>query len=154
MPSQRDNALGRNVDICFCLWCSVRTVQALRDSEGRLTSTVSSSLTTPGYRSVRSFLRAFLARGSRALLAVMSKEKILQLEPSSCNAPHRQHMCSLRWVLRRARTFLVPLYSVQMDSSISTTSPKEYGNGGPEAMAEATADRKKSIAKARSGSSG
>ena len=40
---------------------------------------------TPGCRRVRSFLRAFLASGRRdlLLLAVMSKEKMLQLEPSS-----------------------------------------------------------------------
>lgn len=39
---------------------------------------------TPGCRSVRSFLRAFLARGSADRLAGMSKEKMLQSEPSSC----------------------------------------------------------------------
>lgn len=47
------------------------------------TSTVSSTLITPGCRKVRSFLRAFLARGSRDLLAVISKENMLQFEPSS-----------------------------------------------------------------------
>lgn len=41
---------------------------------------------TPGWRKVRSFLRAFFARGSRDLFAVMSKEKMLQFEPSSCGA--------------------------------------------------------------------
>lgn len=48
------------------------------------TSTVSSTLTTPGCRIVRSFFNAFLARGSRDLFAVMSNAKMLQLEPSSC----------------------------------------------------------------------
>ena len=38
---------------------------------------------TPGCRSVRSFLRAFLARGSADRLVEMSKEKMLQSEPSS-----------------------------------------------------------------------
>lgn len=42
-------------------------------------------------------------------------------------------------------TLLVPLYSVQIDSSISTLSPKLYGKGGPCAMAEATADLRKFI---------
>lgn len=43
------------------------------------------------------------------------------------------------------RTLLVPLYRVQIDSSISTLSPNEYGKGGPLAMADATADLRKSI---------
>lgn len=34
---------------------------------------------------VRSFFSAFLASGSTDLLAVTSKEKMLQLEPSSCS---------------------------------------------------------------------
>lgn len=42
-------------------------------------------------------------------------------------------------------TLLVPLCSVQIDSSMSTLSPNEYGKGGPFAMAEATADFKKSM---------
>lgn len=50
-----------------------------------LTSTVSSTLITPGCRNVRSFLTAFLAKGNRDLFAVTSKENILQLEPSSYN---------------------------------------------------------------------
>lgn len=49
----------------------------------RPTSTVSKTLMTPGCRSVRSFLRAFLASGRAARFAVMSKENMLQLEPSS-----------------------------------------------------------------------
>lgn len=36
-----------------------------------------------------------------------------------------------------------------MDSSISTRSPNVYGNGGPEAIAEATADLRKSMAAQR-----
>jgi hypothetical protein len=47
------------------------------------TSTVSKTLITPGWRRVLNFLRAFLARGSRDLFAVMSKEKMLQVDPSS-----------------------------------------------------------------------
>ena len=47
------------------------------------TSTVSRTLITPGCRSVRSFLRAFFARGRRDRLAVISNEKMLQLDPSS-----------------------------------------------------------------------
>lgn len=47
------------------------------------TSTVSSTLITPGCRKVRSFFRAFFARGNRARLAVMSKENMLQFDPSS-----------------------------------------------------------------------
>lgn len=48
------------------------------------TSTASSIFITPGCRSVRSFLRAFLASGNRDLvLGLISKEKMLQLEPSS-----------------------------------------------------------------------
>lgn len=35
---------------------------------------------------MRSFFSAFFASGSRDLLAVMSKEKMLQFEPSSCGA--------------------------------------------------------------------
>lgn len=50
------------------------------------TSTVSKTLITPGWRNVRSFFSAFFASGSRDLFAVMSKEKILQSDPSSCGA--------------------------------------------------------------------
>ena len=46
-------------------------------------STVSRTLTTPGWRRVRNFRSALRARGSRDLFAVMSKEKMLHLEPSS-----------------------------------------------------------------------
>lgn len=50
---------------------------------GSHTSTVSSTLMTPGCRSVLSFFKAFLARGRRDLLAAMSNVKMLQSEPSS-----------------------------------------------------------------------
>lgn len=43
-------------------------------------------------------------------------------------------------------TRLVPLYRVHMDWSTSTTSPNEYGNAGPFAIADATADFRKSMA--------
>jgi hypothetical protein len=52
------------------------------------TSTVSNTLTTPGCLRVRSFLTAFLASGRRDLLAMTSKEKILQCEPSSYGLPN------------------------------------------------------------------
>jgi hypothetical protein len=47
------------------------------------TSCVSRTLTTPGCRRVRSFRSALRARGNRDLFAVMSKEKMLHLDPSS-----------------------------------------------------------------------
>jgi hypothetical protein len=43
-------------------------------------------------------------------------------------------------------TRFVPLYKVQMDSSMSTRSPKVYPNAGPLEMADATADLRKSMA--------
>lgn len=42
-------------------------------------------------------------------------------------------------------TRFVPLLRVHIDSSMSTLSPNEYGNGGPPAIADATADLRKSI---------
>lgn len=60
-----------------------------------------------------------------------------------------RHMAVGRWGMAHGElgnTFFVPLCRVQMDSSMSTRSPKEYGKGGPEAMAEATADLRKSMA--------
>lgn len=53
----------------------------------RRTSTVSKTFTMPGWRSVRNFRNAFFASGSRDLLALTSKEKMLHLEPSSCARP-------------------------------------------------------------------
>lgn len=102
---------------------------------------------TPGCRRVLSFLSAFLASGRRDLLDVISKEKMLQLDPSSWRryrSQHRTRACPAAY--QGPYTFLVPLCRVQMDSSMSTRSPKEYGKGGPEAMAEATADFRKSMA--------
>lgn len=82
MPAQGDDALGCDVDVRFGLprvsMCHPRTSNMFP-----LTSTVSRTLMTPGWRRVRDFLRAFLARGSLDLLAVMSKEKMLQGELSS-----------------------------------------------------------------------
>jgi hypothetical protein len=52
-------------------------------SPANYTSTVSSTLITPGCRNVRSFFTAFLAIGRRDLFAVTSKENILQFDPSS-----------------------------------------------------------------------
>lgn len=46
---------------------------------------------------------------------------------------------------RDHRTRFVPLCSVQIESPISTRSPSEKGNELPFAMAEATADLRKSI---------
>jgi hypothetical protein len=43
-------------------------------------------------------------------------------------------------------TRFVPLYKVQMDSSMSTRSPKVYPNAGPLEMADAMADLRKSMA--------
>lgn len=75
---------------------------------------------TPGWRNVRNFFKAFFANGRRALLAATSKEKMLQLDPSS--------YARVRALRRDAEglngTFLVPLFSVQIDSSMSTRSPK------------------------------
>ena len=42
-------------------------------------------------------------------------------------------------------TLLVPSCSDHIDCSRSSLSPKEYGNGGPLDIAEATADLRKSI---------
>lgn len=94
---------------------------------------------------VRSFFSAFFASGSRDLLAVMSKEKMLQFEPSSCGACQDLVRLAQR-VVYLVHTRLVPLCRVHMDWSTSTTSPKEYGNAGPFAIADATADFRKSMA--------
>ena len=60
------------------------SVLFLREScMSKPTSMVSITLIMPGCRSVLSFLTAFLAKGRRDLLALMSMEKMLQLEPSS-----------------------------------------------------------------------
>lgn len=54
-------------------------------------------------------------------------------------------MFSLMYVFQELRTLRVPLCKVQIDWSISTRSPKVYGNAGPFAI-EATADLRKSMA--------
>lgn len=46
---------------------------------------------------------------------------------------------------RKYRTRFVPLWSVQIESPMSTLSPSENGNELPFAMADATADLRKSI---------
>jgi hypothetical protein len=83
MPSQRNQPLCRNINVAFCLiHCHYI---ALHGSPSTFyTSTVSSTLITPGCRNVRSFFTAFLAIGRRDLFAVTSKENILQFDPSSC----------------------------------------------------------------------
>lgn len=106
---------------------------------------MSKTLITPGWRNVRSFFSAFFASGSRDLFAVMSKEKMLQFDPSSCGAC--QVLCSPRAkVVYLVHTRFVPLCRVHMDWSTSTMSPNEYGNAGPLAIADATADFRKSMA--------
>lgn len=68
-----------------------------------------------------------------------------------CYTWNRPPVCGLadcRWKTARRRgqrTRFVPLLSVHTDSSMSTLSPNEYGNGGPVAIADATADLRKSI---------
>ena len=74
----RSVAMYRNVSVYSALVIVLAQYQP-----GFRTSTVSSTLITPGCRNVRSFLSAFRARGRRALLAFMSNENILQFEPSS-----------------------------------------------------------------------
>lgn len=83
MPSQRHQTLGRNVYVCVGLPLEASVAIRVAWAVSSSTSTVSSTLITPGCRSVRSFLRAFLARGRRERLVVMSKEKMLQFDPSS-----------------------------------------------------------------------
>lgn len=99
------------------------------------------TLITPGCRNVRNFLAAFLAKGSRDLLVLMSKLKTQQGEPSSyilSGTPTH--------VFENVRhTFLVPLCSAQIDSPTSILSPSVTGNELDLAMAEATADLRKSI---------
>lgn len=84
VPPQRYKTFGRDVDVCVGLDTMDQPCVASKQAVPRYTSTVSKTLMTPGCRSVRSFFRAFFARGSWYLLAVMSKEKMLQFEPSSC----------------------------------------------------------------------
>src|SRR5438045_2775617 len=96
MPLQRHHSFSRDINVGVGLCFIFRRFELIlaRDAGQRVlfkcfhllakrTSTVSSTLITPGWRSVRSFFTAFLARGSLARLAVTSKEKMLQFEPSS-----------------------------------------------------------------------
>lgn len=81
MPFERGYSLCSNINECFRLLAPLESIW--QTFPLLHTSTVSSTFITPGCLSVRSFLTAFRARGSRDLLALMSKEKMLQLEPSS-----------------------------------------------------------------------
>ncbi len=135
MPPQGHESLGGNVDVRVGLGNVESARGHLRDgatsvgSSGR-TSTVSSTLTTPGCRSVRSFFSAFLARGSRALLAATSNENMLQFEPSSCGQRQpdgggaARPCCRAAAARESALTRRVPLYMVQTDWSKSTRSPQ------------------------------
>ena len=80
VPAQRRQPLSRNVDVGLGL--SLLSSCLFRDPCVP-TSCVSRTLTTPGCRRVRSFRSALRARGNRDLFAVMSKEKMLHLDPSS-----------------------------------------------------------------------
>lgn len=108
----------------------------------RSTSTVSKTFTTPGWRRVRNLRSAFRARGNRDLFADTSKENILHLDPSSWNV---ELVTRLDVQGSLGHTRFVPLYKVQIESSISTRSPKVYPNAGPLDMADATADLRKSM---------
>jgi hypothetical protein len=70
----------------------------------------------------------------------MSKEKMLHFELSSCMASASSVFTHTQDIPTR----LVPLWSVHIDWSMSTRSPKVYGNAGPFDI-EATADFKKSM---------
>jgi len=59
------------------------------------TSTVSNTFITPGCRIVRSFFSAFRARGRADRFVMMSKEKMLQFEPSSCHGQRKSANASL-----------------------------------------------------------
>jgi hypothetical protein len=86
VPPQRHHALRRDVDVRIRLFSNMSASAGSPTIGGRRTSAVSNTLMTPGCRSVRSFFRAFLARGRADRLAETSKEKMLQFEPSSCGA--------------------------------------------------------------------
>lgn len=96
---------------------------------------------TPGCRNVRSFRAAFLAKGRRALLELTSKVKRQHGVLSSCHQTlNENHVCE-----RRMCTFLTPLCTVQMDSPASILSPIVTGKELDFAMADATADLRKSM---------
>lgn len=90
---------GTNRSVAMYMYVSVCKI-AQHASLSRLcssipTSTVSKTLITPGCRRVRSLRRAFRARGRRDLFAVMSKEKTLHFEPSSCHSisQYAEYVC-------------------------------------------------------------
>ena len=83
MPAQRHQSLCRNVDVGVGLAKALALSLSFSTVEGLHASTVSSTLITPGWRSVRNFLSAFFARASRDLFATQSKAKMLQFELSS-----------------------------------------------------------------------
>jgi len=72
-------AMYMKLSVC---WIFVR-LSKQSDLSSYPTSTVSSTFITPGWRNVRSFLTAFRASGRRDLLALISKENMLQFDPSS-----------------------------------------------------------------------
>ena len=80
VPAQRRQPLSCDVDVGLRL-----SLLSSYPCRGPCvpTSCVSRTLTTPGCRRVRNFRSALRARGSRDLFAVMSKEKMLHLDPSS-----------------------------------------------------------------------
>lgn len=95
----------------------------------------------PGCRRVRNLRRAFLASGRRDLFFCRSKVNIEQDDPSSWY--HDQHKTPVsNWF---PLTLFVALCNVQIDSSLSSRSPRVYGKELPFAIAEATADFRKSI---------
>lgn len=84
VPSQRHETFSRDIDIGIGLGTVISYGSPLVEVVAKDTSTVSNTLMTPGCRSVRSFFSAFFARDSCDLWAVMSKENMLQFDPSSC----------------------------------------------------------------------
>ena len=77
---------GTSLSVAIYMYVSVYSMINIKfsaSSPANRTSTVSSTFITPGWRSVRSFLSAFLAIGKRDLFAVTSKENMLQFDPSS-----------------------------------------------------------------------
>lgn len=94
---------------------------------------------TPGCRSVRNFRAAFFANGSRDLFEFTSKVNKEHEALSSCVDS------ALVLQPQEFHTFFVPLCKENMDSPASTLSPIITGNELDLAIADATADFKKSI---------
>jgi hypothetical protein len=109
---------------------------------------VSKTLITPGCLSVLNLRTAFFASGRRDLFALISKENTLQEEPSSYSTRRSDSLAIELSRMSQAsrRTRFVPLCSAQTESPMSTLSPREKGCPVPLAMADATADLRKSIA--------